>query len=80
MVSLVNAARIKSGKSPLGFLNPILWSFGTNLTNDISKGDNKCTSKSSGVYTCCNQGFTASKGWDPVTGFGSVSFNIYILL
>ncbi|KAK7230495.1 serine-type peptidase [Aureococcus anophagefferens] len=33
-------------------------------------GDNKCTD----AGLCCDEGFYASKSWDPVTGWGSVSF------
>ena len=46
--------------------------------NDITNGHNKCMalsySTSTTTLTCCKSGFYASKGWDPVTGWGSVSY------
>ena len=76
MVSLVNGARLELGKKPLGFLNPALYKLSDNFINDITSGSNKCapgpTSKSASV--CCAQGFEATKGWDPVTGLGSIDF------
>lgn len=76
MVSIVNGARLELGKKPLGFLNPALYKLSDSFINDITSGSNKCapglTSKSASV--CCTQGFQATKGWDPVTGLGSVDF------
>ena len=69
MVSLVNAARKKAGKSSLGWLNPALYAFSSKfILNDIESGNNKCNANN----ICCPQGFTAAPGWDPVTGLGSV--------
>ena len=57
------------GKKPLGFLNPFLYSTGVAGLTDITKGSSEgCSDKASGV------GFTAVKGWDPVTGLGSPVF------
>ena len=46
--------------------------------NDITSGNNKCMaltySTSTTTLSCCKSGFYASKGWDPVTGWGSVSY------
>jgi tripeptidyl-peptidase I len=70
MVSLVNAARLAAGKSALGFLNPTIYKLGTSFTNDVTVGENNCTAGS----VCCDQGFYAAEGWDPLTGFGSVDF------
>ena len=46
--------------------------------NDITSGNNKCMaltySTSTTTLTCCKSGFYASKGWDPITGWGSVSY------
>jgi tripeptidyl-peptidase-1 len=71
VVSLVNAARLDAGKSALGFLNPSLYSSSlSGVYNDITEGHNKCTAG----RVCCDEGFSASQGWDPVTGFGSVDY------
>eukprot|EP01041_Mallomonas_annulata_P004174 gene4174-8296_t len=71
MVSLVNAARLAMGKSPLGWLNPAIYALGSSFTNDIISGNNNCTSNGD---LCCTEGFEATIGWDPATGFGSVDF------
>jgi len=70
MVSLVNAARLAAGKSSLGFLNPSIYTYGTDFANDITDGENNCTAGT----VCCDEGFYAATGWDPLTGFGSVDF------
>jgi len=80
MVGLVNTARVKAGKEPVGFMNPTLYAFGANSTyyNDVTSGENNCLSYGdvnhpSGA-TCCESGFTAIAGWDPTTGFGSINY------
>ena len=39
-------------------------------------GDNKCTERVNSYIgpRCCDQGFNASIGWDPVSGHGSPHF------
>ena len=88
-VSLVNARRAAAGKVSIGFLNPLLYSCGYNITvssngtlkgclifNDITSGSNKCCSSSyCAQAVCCSAGFETSNGWDPVTGWGSVKFD-----
>eukprot|EP01042_Synura_sphagnicola_P002843 gene2843-biopygen3066 len=69
MVSLVNAARKAAGRPTLGWLNPTLYASNGSFANDVVSGNNKCTENG-----CCSQGFYASPGWDPATGFGSVDF------
>ncbi len=70
-ISLVNAARKAAGKSTMGFINPFLYANYGSFVNDITSGNNKCTAAAS---VCCDQGFTAVSGWDPVTGLGSIDF------
>ena len=58
VVALLNDQRLKAGKPPLGFLNPFLYQNPEafrDMTNGVNHG--------SGFH-----GFTAEKGWDPVTG------------
>ena len=62
VISLLNDYLISQGKSPLGFLNPLIYSAGTTGFNDITSGSNP---------GCGTSGFSAAKGWDPVS-------NIYI--
>ena len=84
MISLLNAERAAQNKPSLGFLNPTLYTLGmpnwygvVGAFNDITAGHNKCT-----VYSgaephnaiCCESGFHTAEGWDPVTGWGSVTY------
>jgi subtilase family serine protease len=77
-LSLVNDLLLAKGMSPLGYLNPLLYqiygssSYNT-IFNDILEGDNFCTR----AY-CCQYGWTAQKGWDPVTGLGSPKFQPFV--
>jgi tripeptidyl-peptidase-1 len=61
---LLNDLRLQNGKSPLGFLNPLIYSNPAGF-NDITEGS------SSG---CGGPGFPAKPGWDAVTGFGTPSY------
>lgn len=72
MVSLLNAGRFKAGKGPIGYLNPAIYAHHDKFTRDVTKGDNYCAAGD--CTLCCGQGFVAKKGWDPVTGFGTVDF------
>ncbi|EJF58006.1 family S53 protease [Dichomitus squalens] len=65
IISLVNDKLVAAGKSPLGFLNPFLYSDGVAALNDITSGSNP---------GCNTNGFPAKKGWDPVTGLGTPDF------
>ncbi|RKF75702.1 Tripeptidyl-peptidase sed3 [Golovinomyces cichoracearum] len=68
MVSLLNGDLIQRGMSPLGFLNPWLYSDGKMGFTDIVSG------KGSGCPQVEGSGFPAVEGWDPVTGFGTPDF------
>lgn len=70
VISLINSARYRAGKTSIGFLNQILYANAPKFANDITVGRNKCT----GVVTCCNEGFEATAGWDPASGLGSVNY------
>jgi tripeptidyl-peptidase-1 len=58
VISLLNDFLISKGKSPLGFLNPLIYSAGGMGFNDITSGSNP---------GCGTSGFSATKGWDPVS-------------
>ncbi|KAF4612802.1 hypothetical protein D9613_011842 [Agrocybe pediades] len=66
ILTMINDARITIGKSPVGFINPVIYSerFSSAL-NDITSGKND---------GCGTPGFAAIPGWDPVTGLGTPSF------
>jgi tripeptidyl-peptidase-1 len=75
VVSLINGLRFAQGKGSVGFINPILYkNGGSNVFNDITSGENNCCAGQPGSATCCQYGFNATTGWDPVTGWGSVNF------
>eukprot|EP01041_Mallomonas_annulata_P010135 gene10135-21134_t len=69
MVSLLNTARLQNRKPSIGWMTPAIYSYNGSFANDIDTGNNKCS-----TILCCEEGFEASTGWDPVTGFGSVDF------
>ena len=75
-VSLVNAARARKGKPPIGFVNKMLYDIGaknSSLYNDVTEGHNKCcaqTNSNKGPI-CCNTGFESAPGWDPVVSTSS---------
>ncbi|KAF5315080.1 hypothetical protein D9619_007609 [Psilocybe cf. subviscida] len=66
VIALLNDQLLTAGKSPLGFLNPFLYSSaGAAALNDITTGSNP---------GCNTNGFPAKTGWDPVTGLGTPNF------
>lgn len=72
MISVINDYRLANGLTRLGWLNPLLYSLyeedSDYYFNDVSSGYN---------MGCDENGiaFYASKGWDPVTGVGSLKFS-----
>lgn len=58
VISLLNDFLLSQGKSPLGFLNPLIYSTAATGFNDITSGSNP---------GCGTNGFTAGAGWDPVS-------------
>jgi tripeptidyl-peptidase-1 len=71
-IALINDLRIRAGKSPLGFLNPALYSLSAGVGTDIVKGNNKNPS--------CPAGFPALKGWDAITGLGTPIYSVLLSL
>ncbi|RFU25414.1 hypothetical protein B7463_g10924, partial [Scytalidium lignicola] len=64
VVTLLNEARLRVGKSPIGFINPVLYQH-PEVLNDITTGHNA---------GCGTNGFAAVKGWDPATGLGTPNY------
>eukprot|EP00211_Chloroparvula_japonica_P004395 CAMPEP_0119133096 /NCGR_PEP_ID=MMETSP1310-20130426/12960_1 /TAXON_ID=464262 /ORGANISM="Genus nov. species nov., Strain RCC2339" /LENGTH=624 /DNA_ID=CAMNT_0007123771 /DNA_START=43 /DNA_END=1917 /DNA_ORIENTATION=+ len=77
LLSIINDDRFAAGKSPLGFVNPALYfaqQESPETFNDITVGTN------GGVHyigsgSCDNLSFSATTGWDAVTGLGSPNFD-----
>lgn len=67
LISLINDYRLSNNKPVLGFLNPRLYTDGNVMAalKDIVSGSNP---------GCGTPGFSAAKGWDPLTGLGSMDF------
>ena len=65
VINLINEQRLAAGKSVVGFLNPTLYQNPEAFT-DITTGNNA---------GCGTDGFSAVKGWDPVTGLGTPIFD-----
>eukprot|EP01116_Phalansterium_solitarium_P016018 TRINITY_DN361_c0_g1_i1.p1 TRINITY_DN361_c0_g1~~TRINITY_DN361_c0_g1_i1.p1 ORF type:complete len:703 (+),score=220.70 TRINITY_DN361_c0_g1_i1:849-2957(+) len=75
LVSLINDQLLNNGKTPLGFLNYLLYQMyeeAPQTLHDISSGNNRCNR----AY-CCKYGYSAVKGsWDPISGLGSPNFQV----
>ncbi|KAK5708507.1 hypothetical protein LTR17_020638 [Elasticomyces elasticus] len=65
VITLINQQRTIAGKGPVGFLNPVLYA-NPWAPNDVTNGSNP---------GCGTNGFTAVKGWDPVTGLGTPNYH-----
>ncbi|KAF8194430.1 subtilisin-like protein [Mycena galopus ATCC 62051] len=66
--TMINDARLASNKKPVGFINPAIYSQPFKIAfHDITIGGNQ---------GCGTPGFTATTGWDPVTGVGTPNFEL----
>lgn len=77
VITLANGLRLAKGKAPLGFLNQALYYLAANqpsVFRDITSGENNCCAGDPSSAVCCQYGFYAAPGWDPLTGLGSVDF------
>merc|ERR1712194_12391 len=75
LVSLLNEYRLQNGKSPLGFLNPILYEMGAakkSTFRDVTIGNNR--EDRTGPLAPLREGYDCAEGWDAVTGFGTPNF------
>jgi tripeptidyl-peptidase I len=72
-VAMLNDALLKAGQQPMGFLNP--WIYGVagpaGVFNDVTSGTNNAGT---------GNGFTATKGWDPATGYGTPNYPAMLAL
>ncbi|GAM25824.1 hypothetical protein SAMD00019534_089990, partial [Acytostelium subglobosum LB1] len=76
LISLVNDRLLANNKSPLGFMNPLIYQLASTnplAFNDITVGSNRCNR----AY-CCQYGYSAAAGWDPVSGLGSIDFEQFL--
>ena len=87
IIALINDRLVAAGKPVLGFLNPWIYTRASSAFTDITEGKNSggvCPANSVSSLTrfkpSCRHNwfqtaFTATKGWDPLTGFGTPQFN-----
>ena len=81
MIALINDERLALNKTTVGFVSPALYALhrsdgAKSVFNDIKEGSSKCPNANmcGAMVGCCKHGFRAGKGWDPLTGLGSVDF------
>jgi len=76
VLALVNDARISRGMPSVGFVNPALYQLqNSGVFHDITSGNNACCADvpdDDNALVCCDHGFTAAVGFDPMAGLGSV--------
>jgi len=73
LISLLNDVRLNQGQQPFGFINPWLYQVAADWPaafTDIVIGNNRCAEQG-----CCEYGFNATVGWDPLGGLGSPNFD-----
>ena len=84
LFAIINNFMVQNNRPKVGFINPLLYKLSNinkTIYNDIVMGYNYCTEAS-----CCpgnlkngsDFGYLCSKGWDPVTGLGSLNINRFI--
>ncbi|KAK5130674.1 hypothetical protein LTR08_001835 [Meristemomyces frigidus] len=64
ILTLINQERYNAGKASIGFVNPVAYAH-PEVFNDITEGGNQ---------GCGTAGFTATQGWDAVTGLGTPNY------
>ncbi|TAQ91180.1 hypothetical protein B7494_g567 [Chlorociboria aeruginascens] len=82
IIALLNDARLRAGKSALGFINPLLYAIGFAALNDITGGSAVGCNGVNGQTGAPIPGgsiipyaaWNATPGWDPVTGLGTPDF------
>jgi len=80
VVSLLNGLLLEASQQPLGFLNPLLYQAAEEDPSsfyDVTIGDNACGEVLHPPHVaCCPYGFSATTGFDPVTGLGTPNFEV----
>lgn len=64
MLTRINEERLAAGRPTVGFVNPVLYAH-PEAFFDVTEGSNP---------GCNTNGFSAAKGWDPVTGMGTPNY------
>jgi len=76
IVGLLNDARLRAGKSVLGWLNPLIYQIGNKAFVDVTEGFAPgCTGgRRENGAKIPGLRWNATASWDPVTGFGTPDF------
>jgi tripeptidyl-peptidase-1 len=82
IVGLLNDARMRAGKSTLGWLNPLIYKYGAGYHKeaafrDITGGYTVGCDGSDGDGLVSGARWNATEGWDPTTGFGVPNFQAW---
>ncbi|EQC42039.1 hypothetical protein SDRG_00882 [Saprolegnia diclina VS20] len=78
VLNQVNKDRLQRNLPLLGFVNPYLYKLYDvcpHIFRDISVGNNKCGGHG---QVCCDSGFSAAAGWDPLTGLGAIQYDRFV--
>jgi len=71
MMTMINDFLLYKDQT-LGFINPTLYSSSSQNFFDITSGNNACGED---ISSCCPVGFPTARGWDAVTGLGTINFS-----
>jgi tripeptidyl-peptidase-1 len=80
VVGLLNDARLRLGKPALGWLNPLVYTYGSRVLTDITTGYSTGCNRVNNTHFGGPPGivpgarWNATEGWDPVTGYGTPDF------
>ena len=69
-MSLLNEARFREGKPPMGFFNPFAYQ-NPSAFKDVTRGTNAVSRSGAPL----DFGFAAAPGWDAATGLGTPIFD-----
>ncbi|MDP2437715.1 MAG: S53 family peptidase, partial [archaeon] len=75
LVALINDVLLSSGRPPVGFINPALYSMPNTHFFDVVLGNNKCPED---LQSCCPYGYDASPFFDPLSGRGTPHFSLLL--
>jgi subtilase family serine protease len=81
VITLLNDHRLRAGKKPLGWINPLLYKLAQHnrsCFNPITVGNNRCGAYPGGDFPqsaeCCSHGYNAYTTFSAVGGLGSPNF------
>ena len=73
VISILNQQTLQAKGATIGYANPLLYAMAANSPStftDITGGNNRCPAGTAAQCPSACQGYSAARGWDPVTGLG----------